>query len=233
MIELPCDLGNEQVQAIAAHAADASELPLQDSPESLDVVGMYPATHQLAPVVIDPLVHEPAPWEHAVHLEAIGIDGRTGSYPFGQDGDDAADVELALQDLDMDLARIAVENAHNRQLFGSVAPSAGASPDMEPLVLPLAPDVCLVHFDRPAEHVRNVRCHAFAQVRHHLLDSTVTDSRLVGYSPYRPFPEKGADDLPPLAARGPDAGNLPAGREFATAGTAFPVAPTDLPCCRV
>lgn len=121
---------------------------------------MYASTDRLALKMVNELVPEPECRQSTIHLESIRDDEASRKDAVLDQQGDEGDVEPMRLDGDDDFPGMTAKQAHDGQFVRTVALLPLDPPDMQPLILPLAAYVRLVHFDRSAERRRNLFQHA-------------------------------------------------------------------------
>jgi len=207
MIELPDDLGDEEIEPVPPHTSDAGQLSLQDAPEALDVVRVNVTADVFALQVIDESVPEAALLDAAVHLEPVRQDDGTGHHPFPEHLKDEPDIEFFRFHEDDDRPRCPVEDAEYRQFVGPMPVFSLDAADVQAFVLPLSTDVRLVHLDRTDEGRGGVARHDPPQMMRHALGGLHAHRRLGCHASSSTFPKKGPDRTPPCIRSHPESRN--------------------------
>lgn len=74
MVEFPHNLSDEKMESIFSHSSDTTHLPLEDAPESFDVIRMNISSHILSAIMVDVLMTEGSLRNTPIHLEAIRVE---------------------------------------------------------------------------------------------------------------------------------------------------------------
>ncbi len=167
MIESPNDLADKERQLLFSDAANTGKLALEDSPESLDVVGVNFAAHHLAAIMVDILMPPAVPRQHAIHLEPVRVYESMRHYAPVEKKKDEADVEFFRLDDDECRSRKAVKKTDDWQFVGAMSFLPLDPPDVETLVLALTADIRLVELNRSHERRHGIGRHAYAEMVEH------------------------------------------------------------------
>lgn len=106
MIEFPDNLCHKERQILSSHPTDTTKLAFENTPETLDVVGVNITAYHLPLEVIDKFMNVQSLLQTPVHLEAISIQYASGLHSLLDDGEDMFDIELPFQHFHVHFSRI-------------------------------------------------------------------------------------------------------------------------------
>ncbi len=149
VVKAPDNLCKKEVKILSLHTSNTAHGTFQDSPEALNAVGMNRSSDVFASVVVNGLMKVPGWSKDSVSGESIGVDASMRLCMFLNAFQDMGSIKLLWHHFRKDFAAKAIENAEYREFSGTMASFWWvALAYMKTLVLALATNVGLIHFNR-------------------------------------------------------------------------------------